>query len=335
MRRFRKSRKRARWHLSVPCWFVTVVCFPLMPVKWICSGPSFFWRFTHTPTATTTALPRPPLNVRMSPLGLSKRGFLIRAEDSPQDVAHFTQRGVLAHALEDIGHQVLVRPGGGSEGFEGCPNPDVVAPFLQLLELLKLMPRHLLIDHQDFDGALFFSDEIVDADDDFLLALDRLLVGVSRLVDFLLWKPSFDGRHHAAHGVNLVEIVVTRLLSLERTLLDKIRPPERINGAGDAAFVGEYLLGAQGQRHSLLGGQGPGLVKRIGVQRLRPAEDCRERLNGGADHVVVRLLGGERAPSRLCVEPADPGAPVLRSEALAHDARPDVARGAELGDFFK
>ena len=51
-----------------------------------------------------------------------------------------------------------------------------------------------------------------------------------------------------------------------------------------------------------LGRQRQGLVQGVGVQRVGTAEDGGQRLDRGADHVVVRLLRGQRHPGRLGVE---------------------------------
>ena len=71
------------------------------------------------------------------------------------------------------------------------------------------------------------------------------------------------------------------------------------------------------------------------MQRLCPAEDGGQRLNRGADDVVLGLLGGERGPSGLSVEAQHPGMRIPCLETLAHDVRPHAAGGTELGYFFQ
>ena len=71
------------------------------------------------------------------------------------------------------------------------------------------------------------------------------------------------------------------------------------------------------------------------MQRVGPAEDGGERLDRGADDVVVRLLGGEGDARGLRVEAQPLGAFGPGAVDVAHPARPDPARGAELGDLLE
>ena len=71
------------------------------------------------------------------------------------------------------------------------------------------------------------------------------------------------------------------------------------------------------------------------MQRLRAAQHRGERLERGADDVVIRLLGGERGAAGLGVEAQHHRAGVFRLEALLGDARPEAAGGAELGDLLQ
>jgi hypothetical protein len=50
--------------------------------------------------------------------------------------------------------------------------------------------------------------------------------------------------------------------------------------------------------------QRQGLIKAVGVQGLCAAQRCCQRLNGGADDVVVGFLRGEGVAAGLAVRPA-------------------------------
>jgi hypothetical protein len=81
-----------------------------------------------------------------------------------------------------------------------------------------------------------------------------------------------------------------------------------------------------------LGGQRDGFVEAVGVQALRAAEHRRHGLDGGAHHVVVRVLLGQAPAAGLAVRAQHQALGVLGVEAL-HDAAPQQARGAHLGDL--
>jgi hypothetical protein len=55
----------------------------------------------------------------------------------------------------------------------------------------------------------------------------------------------------------------------------------------DARLVPDHVLGPKGDLRGLLGGQREGLVERVRVQRLRPAEHRRERLERRPHDVVL------------------------------------------------
>ena len=66
------------------------------------------------------------------------------------------------------------------------------------------------------------------------------------------------------------------------------------------------------------------------MQRLGAAQDGGQRLERGADDVVLRLLRGESGAAGLGVEAKHHRARVLGAEALLSDASPHAACGAEL-----
>ena len=112
--------------------------------------------------------------------------------------------------------------------------------------------------------------------------------------------------------------------------LHRVAASERIDGVRHPGLEGDDLLGAQGQPGRVLGGQGQGLVACVGVQALAAPQHRGQGLERHPDHVVVRLLGGERDPAGLDVEPALLGPGVGDSETLLHEPRPQTSRAAEL-----
>jgi len=77
------------------------------------------------------------------------------------------------------------------------------------------------------------------------------------------------------------------------------------------------------------------MISAVGVQRLGAAENGRHRLDGDADDVVQRLLGGQRLARGLSVELQ----PLRRGRfgvvPLLHHAGVDAARGPELRDLLE
>ena len=71
------------------------------------------------------------------------------------------------------------------------------------------------------------------------------------------------------------------------------------------------------------------------MQRLRAAQHRRQRLQRGADDVVVGLLGRQRHAGRLRVRPQHHAERLLGAEAVLHHPRIDAAGGAELGDLLE
>ena len=97
----------------------------------------------------------------------------------------------------------------------------------------------------------------------------------------------------------------------------------------------EDLLGAERDRGGVLARERERLVEAVRVQRLRAAADGRERLHRDAHDVVLRLLGGQGGAAGLGVEAEGLGLRGRRSEAVAHDLRPQRAGGAELRDLLE
>ena len=86
---------------------------------------------------------------------------------------------------------------------------------------------------------------------------------------------------------------------------------------------------------ALLGRQRQRFVLAVAVQRLRAAKHRRQRLQRHAHDVVVGLLRGQRAAGGLRVEAQLLRARIGGAEPVAHDARPQPPRRAELGDLLE
>ena len=117
--------------------------------------------------------------------------------------------------------------------------------------------------------------------------------------------------------------------------LDVVRAAERVSRVRDAALVADHLLRSDGDALRLFRRQRERLVVARESERLYAAERCRERLQGRAHDVVLRLLRGEGCAPGLDMRAEHPRTRVLCLEALAHDLRPHTAQRAVLRDLLE
>jgi methylmalonyl-CoA mutase N-terminal domain/subunit len=130
----------------------------------------------------------------------------------------------------------------------------------------------------------------VDADDPTLAGIELALVPVGGVGDLVLGVALADRRDHPAPAIDLVDVAPDLALDLGREGLDEPRAAERIDGPGHAGLLGDDLLLAQREQGCLCRRHGQGLVVRVGVERLRAAQNGGECLERDAGQVVERLL---------------------------------------------
>ncbi len=180
-----------------------------------------------------------------------------------------------------------------------CPTRPLSRVRAQLLQAAHLALIALRIHFQDGDGQRFLFGIGIHADDPADALVDLALIAIGRIGDLALEESLFDGGDHAAQLLDAAEVVVGLLLDAVGLRLDEEAAAERIDRVRHARLFGDDLLGAQGNRHCMFGGQRQRLIQRIGMQALRAAEDGGQSLDGHTDHIVLRLLCGEarRRPS--------------------------------------
>ena len=188
---------------------------------------------------------------------------------------------------------------------------------------------------QHVDPGGLIGREPIHADNNPFAAVDFLLRPVGRLLDLALDQALFDGLERAAGGVDSIDDRARLVLDASGHLLDRVGAAAGVDGIGDAGLGCNHLLGSKCQPRGFLGGQRQRFITPVAMQRLRAAEHGRQRLKCHADDVVVGLLGGQRAAGSLRVEAQLLGAGVRRAEAVAHEVRPQPARGSKLGDLLE
>src|SRR6185437_11071990 len=260
--------------------------------------------------------------------------LLIHAEDAAEGIADLAERRVTLHRVEQVRHRMLGSLRRALERIEGPLHFAVIAARAQASQFFFLVLAGRFIDLQKLDG-LIVRLEAVDAHDDALACLDLALVAIARGRDLGLREAGFDGGYHTAARIDLANVIVGRGLGFERELFDEVAAAQRICRVGDAALVGQHLLRAQRDGDGVLAGERVGFVERVGVERLRAAHHRGKRLDRGANHVVIRLLPGERTTGGLRVETQLQAALALRAITIAHGERPDLARGPILRDLLE
>ena len=180
------------------------------------------------------------------------------------------------------------------------------------------------------------SAEAVDADDDRVAGVDGQLRAVRRLLNLALDEPGLDRRQRAADARRSARAAPRRRArSSSVSASIAYEPPTGSTVLATPVSAAMICCVRSAMPRRLLGRQRQRLVAAVAVQRLRAAEHRGHRLERDADDVVVGLLRGQRAAGGLGVEAQLLRARVGGAEAVAHDARPQPPRGAELGDLLE
>ena len=192
----------------------------------------------------------------------------------------------------------------------------------------------LVVDLKDVDFILFFQTEFVHADDHLIAAVNRRLIARGCLFDAQFRHARGNRLGHAAHLVDLFDDLPRLFGQIIGQLLDIVRARQRIDDLGHLGLVLQDQLGVARDTGREFGRQRNRLVKRVGMERLRPAQNRRHRLVCRADHVVIGVLFLQADARGLTVGAQHQGFRVLGVE-LAHDAVPQEARRAQLGDLHE
>ena len=211
----------------------------------------------------------------------------------------------------------------------------LVALLLEPRQLVDLQPPHggiLHLQHVDrrFVDRLVF----VDADHRLLAGVDPGLGLGGGFLDPQLGHAGLDRLRHAAERLDLLDMAPGLGGEIVGQPLDIIRAAPGIDDAVGAAFLLQEQLRVARDSGGEIGRQRQRLVERIGVQRLGMALGRRHRLDGGAHHIVVDVLRGQRPARGLAMRAQAQRARVLRVE-LRQQLGPQQPRRAHLGDFHE
>src|SRR6266436_3796814 len=285
--------------------------------------------------ACTSASPRKFIHFADAAYASDDDGLLVFAEHAAKGVGNFADSGVGFDGGEDGRKKILSRASAALEFGERGLGARGVTFGSQGVQSDNLGALHFLVNAQNGNVALLFRDEIVHSNHDLIFFLDGPLELVSGFLDFPLDEAYFNGAQHSSHRIHFFDVFESTLLDFVGERFDGVGARDRVDGVGDAGFVGKNLLRAQSDQRGVLGRQGQRFVHGIGVKGLAAAENGRERLNGHANDVVFRLLRGERRTGGLRVETQHQRARIFRTKTFHHDFRPQAARGAILANFFE
>ncbi|CAB5392094.1 unnamed protein product [Rhizophagus irregularis] len=245
------------------------------------------------------------------------RASRVAARIPPRARARFPSPRALAQCVERRDALGLVAPGLGL----GDPRD------------LRFAHRHV-VDVENVDRVLLGELVFVDTDDRVLALVDARGAGGTGFLDHRLGPARRDRLGHAAIGLDALDDLPRFLDQFLGQALDIIRAAERIDHLGHPGLFLQHDLRVARDPGGEIGRQRDRLVERIGVERLRPAQHRRHRLDRGADDVVIRVLLGQRNARRLAMRAQHLRALVLRAE-IGHHAVPQFARGAQLGDLHE
>ena len=188
------------------------------------------------------------------------------AEHAAKRVGDLAKRRARQDRRDNRGHQIRSVPGRVLDpGHRRLPGRRVPGP-AQLPHRVRLTALALRVDPEQRDPVRLVGLISIDADDDPLTALDRLLIAVGRFLDLPLDTARLDGRQGPARPVDFVNQRPGVALDLVGPALDFPGSARRIGGVGDARFGGDDLLGAEGDARRFLGRQRQGFVAAVAVE---------------------------------------------------------------------
>ena len=140
---------------------------------------------------------------------------------------------------------------------------------------------------------------------------------------------------HTAHFLNFVDQITGFCDQACRQALHIVAARQRVNDLGDTRFFLQDKLCVSSYPRREFAREGHRLVEGIGVQRLGATKPRSQRLDRGADDVVVRILLSKRDARRLTMGAQHQRLIILWLEAVTHQVRPQEPRRPKFSHFHK
>src|SRR5687767_9080341 len=167
-----------------------------------------FWRIFHRGQTARTAS--------------DYRRFDVFSPDLAQAVAHLPDRRIGADRVDEQRHRVGAAHGASLKRRQRLANLGGITPHAQRVEPRQLTLAGRLVDIERANASSARLDEVIHADDDLLLRFNGLLRAIRALGNLSLRVAALDGCHHAAHGVDGLEVGQRLFLELPGQGLDEV-----------------------------------------------------------------------------------------------------------------
>ena len=256
-------------------------------------------------------------------------------EDRLEGRTDLAERAAHAGSLDRGGEQIAAAERRRSQGVKGRRNRVVVAGGLEGRKAGELLALDLVLVHdQNLDVVFLLDCEEVDADDLVAAAVDGGLLGGGGFFDAEFGKALVDGLGHAPLLGDLGHEGLGGCDHLGREVFEDVAARPGVDGGRVAGLGLEEQLRVARDARRHVGGQGDGLVERVGVQGLGAAHRGGQGFDGRARDVVPRVLGGQR-PARGLGVGAEHLAFCVGTERPLHAVGPQHAPCAHLGNLLK
>ena len=190
------------------------------------------------------------------------------------------------------------------------------------LQFRDLCVTHLIIiDVAHFDVRLFVKSIFIDPNNHLLAAVNHCLAPRRSFFNFELGQAACNGFGHAAHFLNLFDQRPGLINKIRSEFFHIVRPSQRINHIGHPRLLLQNELSVAGNARRGFSGQGNGLIKTVGMERLRATQNRGHRFKSSAHDVIIGILLLQTHTRGLAMGPQHTGFGIFRFK-FRHDPMP-------------
>ena len=203
------------------------------------------------------------------------------------------------------------------------------------LEFRDLGLAHLIvINIAHLNVGLFVRGIFVDPNNHLFPAINHRLTPRRTFFNFKLGQAAGHGFGHAAHLLNLFDQRPGLINKISSEFFHIVRARQRINHIGHPSFFLQNELCIAGNACRGFRWQGNGLIKTIGMQRLRAAQNRGHRFKSRAHDVVIGILLLQTHTGGLAMGPQHAGFGIFRVK-FRHNPVPQNPCSPQFRRFHK